>query len=80
MGDVAVGPMPRVCCPMWLDDSGWRTLHEGDSVSYRHAVEGSHQLMLSNPCTGTHQPSVEILTVVADSIVTVPVPIPVDCE
>jgi len=63
-----------------LDGSGWRTLHEADSLRYSRVAAGTHQLMLSNPCTGSHQPSLDTVTAVAASTVTVPVYIPPDCE
>jgi hypothetical protein len=63
-----------------LDGSGWHRLYEADSVMYSHVSAGNHQLTLSNPCSGSHRPSVEAVTAVADSSVNVPVRIPANCE
>ena len=63
-----------------LDGSPWQTLSEGGSVTYSPVTPGTHRLLLSNPCTATHEPSAEDVSAAADEFVTVEVYIPPDCE
>jgi len=63
-----------------LDKSPSQTLREGGSVTFSPVAPGTHQLVLSNPCTWTHQPSGQTVTTVADQTVTVTVYVPPDCE
>jgi hypothetical protein len=63
-----------------LDDSPWHTLVEGESFTYIALAAGSHQLMLSNPCTASHQPSLQLVNVTSGDTTVVPVPIPPECE
>jgi hypothetical protein len=63
-----------------LDGSPWRTLVEADSVIYSPVRSGDHELRLSNPCTGTHVPTVENITVMPDDTLMVVVFIPGACE
>ena len=49
-------------------------------VTYSPVTPGTHRLLLSNPCTATHEPSAEDVSAAADESVTVEVYIPPDCE
>jgi hypothetical protein len=62
-----------------LDRSPWRVLREGESLTY-NAPAGVHSLLLSNPCTSTHEPSTMYVSIVGGDTVTVSVYIPPDCE
>jgi hypothetical protein len=75
-----LGPRYKGYREVSLDASPWRGLGEGDSLIYSPVAAGNHVLVLSNPCTWSHQPSTENVTVAADDTVTVGVYIPPLCE
>jgi hypothetical protein len=63
-----------------LDGGPFLVLTEGSSVIYSPVTPGAHRLLLSNPCTSTHQPSYSSVTVTEGDTVTVTVSIPGNCE
>ena len=63
-----------------LDGTAPRTLYQNGSLTYDHLAVGAHRLDLSNPCTGTHQPTIMNVTAVEGSTVTLKVYVPPDCE
>jgi len=63
-----------------LDGGPWRTLIAGQRLTYDHISAGEHELRLSNPCTGTHQPSVQTVTAVAGDTVSLTVGVPLPCD
>ena len=56
-----------------LDGSPWELLLEGHSLMYNPEAAGAHRLIMSNPCTGNHQPSFEDVNVVAGDTIVVTV-------
>jgi hypothetical protein len=73
-------PMMKGSREISVDGSPWSVLREGHRLIYAPVTPGSHRLLLSNPCTGTHQPSVRDVSVAEGDTVVVTVPIPPDCE
>jgi Bacterial Ig-like domain len=63
-----------------LDGGEPRMLFELDSLTFSGLSAGDHRLDLSNPCSGTHQPTTMQVTLVADATVTLTVYVPPDCE
>src|SRR5689334_11656169 len=69
-GTILVYGIQRSPGPPWrlepravsLDGSAWRPFAAGDSVFYRNVPAGDHQLRISNPCTGSHAPTVLAVT------------------
>jgi hypothetical protein len=63
-----------------LDGAPWQALLEGGSLTYSPVAVGVHELVLSNPCTSTHEPSVQSVVVAANDTTALQVTIPPECE
>jgi hypothetical protein len=79
-----INRLPPLMIPGWrevsLDGSPWQWLWEGGSVTFSPVTAGIHRLMLSNPCTAMHVPSVQSVWAMDGGTETVSVYVPPDCE